>query len=213
MRFYARPSWRMAWQIASDLFVVAWCVSWWLVGRSADGVIRGLAGPARRSEQAASDLQRQVGEAAGQAGRVPVVGSDLRQPFDEIARTLADLATSASTLAGQLERVGTWAGWLVFLIPALSMVAFWLPRRIAFATRARETLALLATGEGDHLLALRALAHRPLAQLRTVASDPVAGWRSGDPVVVERLMALELAAAGVAPPTVRGPDAAATLSG
>lgn len=212
MRFYARPSWRLVWQIASDLFVVAWSVAWWLVGRSADAMIRGLAGPALRSEQAASDLQRQVSDAAAQAGRVPLVGSDLRRPFDDIAGTLTDLATSASGLAGQVERVGALAGWLVFLIPVLSILAVWLPRRIAFATRARETLDLLATGEGDRLLALRALTHLRLGELRTVAPDPVAGWRYDDPDIVRKLVELELAAAGVAPPGSRGPDLAATLT-
>ena len=42
MQVYARPSWRLTRQILADLFVVAWGITWWWVGRFTDGVIRAL---------------------------------------------------------------------------------------------------------------------------------------------------------------------------
>jgi hypothetical protein len=50
------------------------------------------------------------------------------------------------------------------------------------------------------LFALRAMAHQPLHVLAGVSDDPAAAWRRQDPEVVRRLAALELKAAGLAPP-------------
>lgn len=207
MTFYARPSWRLVWQVASDLFVVVWAFAWWAVGRFADGVIRALAEPARQTERIATDLRTQAADAAQQAGGVPMVGDGLRQPFDGMSGTLSELATSAHQQVIQLEQVATLTGWLAFLIPTLLMVALWLPRRLAFAAKASETLELVRSDDGSQLLALRALATQPLSELRAVSPDAMAGWRAGDPEITSRLAELELVSAGVARPRRRRSDA------
>ncbi|MDP9398703.1 MAG: hypothetical protein M3P96_13200, partial [Actinomycetota bacterium] len=51
----------------------------------------------------------------------------------------------------------------------------------------------------DELFALRALAHRPLHELRHVHPAPGHAYHEGDRDVVRRLAALELAALGLAP--------------
>ena len=51
------------------------------------------------------------------------------------------------------------------------------------------------------LLALRALASRPLPKLTEITADPVGAWRREDPAVIAGLAALELRSAGVAPVT------------
>lgn len=210
MRFYARPSWRLVVQIVADLFVVLWTFLWWGVGRFSDGVIRALAEPARQTRQVATDLQRQATDAATQASGVPLVGSDLRQPFDGMSTTLRDLAAAAADQVTQIEQAATLIGWLVFAMPTLMLIAVWLPRRLAFASKARETLALVRSSDGTQLLALRALANQPLAELRAAASDPVMAWRTGDPEALGRLAELELATAGVRRPRRRR---AASLAG
>lgn len=204
MRFYARFSWRLVRQVVGDLFVLAWVVAWWLTGRAVDQVIRVLAEPARRTQRLAGDLQQHSTEAAAQAERVPVVGEHLGKPFTEMAGTIGELARSAGEQVAQIEFVASVTGWVIFLIPALLLLVLYLPRRIAFATRARDVLALARTEGGGDLLALRALATQPVATLRAVSEDPVADWRAGDPVITERLADLELISAGVSRPRRRG---------
>ena len=48
------------------------------------------------------------------------------------------------------------------------------------------------------MLALRALANRPLAKLVSVDADPVGAWRNQDAAAISGLAALELRSAGVA---------------
>ena len=74
----------------------------------------------------------------------------------------------------------------------------WLVLRLRFFRRKWMALTLAATPAGEQLLALRALANRPLAKLVEVNSDPVGGWRSQDPGTISGLAALELRSAGVA---------------
>ena len=77
----------------------------------------------------------------------------------------------------------------------------WLVLRLRFFRRKWVALTLAATPAGEQLLALRALANRPLAKLAAISADPVGAWRREDPVAISGLAALELRAAGVA----RGP--------
>lgn len=203
MTFYARPSWRLFWQVAADLFVLGWVAAWWFVGRAADAVVRAIAEPARQAARMGDEVERQLTDAATQAGGVPVVGDGLRRPFDDLAGSVEAMAGYAQQQVTSIEQAATLIGWLVFAIPALLLVALWLPRRLAFAAGARETLELVSTADGSQLLALRALATQPLSMLRTVAPDPVAAWRVGDPVVTAQLAELELVRAGVARPRRR----------
>nr|NLI51508.1 hypothetical protein [Propionibacterium sp.] len=199
MSWYARPSWRLFGQVTADLFVLGWAAGWWLVGRLVDATIRALAAPARQTAQVAADLQRNVGEAANQAAGVPWVGPNLRQPFDSMAATLGDLVVSANGQVAGIEQTATLVGLVTFAIPVLMLVVLWLPARLRFVGRARAARALAAHPNGAELLALRALANRPLRELAPLAPDPMAAWRAGDAAVIGRLADLELAASGVRP--------------
>lgn len=203
MRWYARPSWQLVGQVVGDVFLLLWGVAWWFVGRLTDGTIRAMAEPARQTQRVVGDLQRQAGDAAVQAAGVPVVGDGLRQPFDGMAATLGGLASAAGDQVAQLERLATLTGWTVFLMPLLTLAVLWLPRRLAFASLAGQTRALARLGDGDDLLALRALATQPVTELRKVADNPLRAWRSGDAAVTARLADLELARAGVSRPRRR----------
>lgn len=183
--------------MVADLFVLTWLAAWWWAGRLTDAVVRAIAEPGRQAARLGADVETQLGAVATQAGGVPMVGDGLRQPFERLATTVDDLVASADAQVASIEQAATVAGWVVFLIPALLMVAVWWPRRLAFARRARETLRLAGSREGVQLLALRALVTQSLGDLTVVASDPVAGWRAGDAATVARLAELELAAAGV----------------
>ena len=73
----------------------------------------------------------------------------------------------------------------------------WLFLRLRFFVRKHTIVSLASTPAGVQLLALRALANRPLRRLVSVNPDPVGAWRREDPVAIVGLAALELRAAGV----------------
>lgn len=197
MTWYARPSWRLVRQLIADAFVAAWLIGWWFAGRLADATVRALAGPVRQAAQSADELRRQVADAAVQTASIPYLGQRIRQPFDAMAASLADLGASASAQAAGIEQAATVAGAVVFALPALLAVALWLPARLRFARRAAQARSLASDPGGTPLLALRALSHARLDELTAIAPDPAASWRAGDPQVIGRLAALELARAGV----------------
>ena len=73
----------------------------------------------------------------------------------------------------------------------------WLFLRVRFFRRQWTAITLASTAAGEELLALRALANRPLPKLAAVSADPVGAWRSQDPAAIRGLAALELRATGV----------------
>jgi hypothetical protein len=83
----------------------------------------------------------------------------------------------------------------------------WLFLRIRFFRRKWTVIKLAATPAGEQLLALRALANRPLRRLTEVSFDPVGAWRREDPYAIRGLAALELRSAGVALPRTWRPTA------
>ena len=80
--------------------------------------------------------------------------------------------------------------------PILFVAMPWLFLRIRFFRRKWIAITLARTFAGEQLLALRALANRPLAKLVAIHADPVGAWRSEDTVAIRGLAALELRAAG-----------------
>lgn len=197
MTLYARPSWRLARQVFGDLFLIAWGIGWWVAGRAIDSTVRALAAPARQAAASASDLSRQLADAAAQAANIPFVGENLAKPFQSMQSSIGGLQGAASDQVRAIETTATIAGWTVFAIPVLLLIAYWVPRRVRFMASAHELRKLAAQPQGTELLALRALANRPLHDLQRAASDPMAAWRQGDPDAIARLAALELRASGV----------------
>jgi len=188
---YAPPSWKLVRQIVLDVMVLGWCVGWWFVGRAADGVVRGIAGQARYTEELARQLQRNVDEAAQAAAGVPVAGSALRAPFDGASAAIGRLVSNQADLALQLETLATWLGWLTFLIPALLVLPLWALYRARFWLESAAVARLIDRGADTALLSLRALTSMPIRRLESIASDPVGAWRSGDRAVIDRLAELE----------------------
>lgn len=203
MGFYARPSWRLARQVTSDVFVVGWGIAWWLVSRAIDGIIRALAVPARAIADGAGSVSRSLGDAAGSAGDIPIAGDKLRQPLDAAAGQLDQIVRSAREQAAAIDQTATWTGWLVFLIPVLIMAALWLPARIRFFLQQRAAQRFIDDAADLDLFALRAMATQPMSQLARVSPDPVREWREGNSEVIGQLAALELRRAGLSDRAIR----------
>jgi hypothetical protein len=83
------------------------------------------------------------------------------------------LIDSANDQVVSIERLALIVGWLVFLIPVATVVAFWLPRRIRFYRQAHASQIFLDSLADLDLFALRAMAAQPLYVLAEISDDPV----------------------------------------
>jgi hypothetical protein len=195
--YSSRPH-RVVFQIVSDILVVSWTALWVTIGLAVHAAISTIAEAGRNVENGANGLAGNLDSAGQGTGRVPLVGDALGQP-------LTAAADAARDIAGAGHSIDTTATWLAVLLavavaapPILAVAMPWLFLRLRFFLR-KQTLINLASNPaaGVQLLALRALANRPLRRLARVNPDPVGAWRREDPVAILGLAALELRAAGV----------------
>jgi hypothetical protein len=204
MGIYAKRPAKMIGQLVGDGFVVLWAVGWAIVAIFVHRVIEVLATPARETARTAMRLAENFRQAAAEAAKVPVAGEQMRRPLDAAAGTLGNLIDSANDQVVSIERLALIVGWLVFLIPVATVIAFWLPRRIRFYRQARASQVFLDSLADLDLFALRAMAAQPLYVLAEISDDPVQAWRSGDREVINKLAEVELKRNGLQlPATLR----------
>jgi hypothetical protein len=195
---YATTPARLTAQVVSDLLVAAWITTWVLVGLAVHHAIAAIAGVGTQVKDGATGISNNLGSAGDSADRIPLVG-------DAVSTPLRAASEAALDLAGAGQNLNTTATWLAVLLaiavaapPILAVGMPWLFLRIRFFRRKWTVISLAQTPAGEQLLALRALANRPLRRLTEVSSDPVGAWRHQDPIAVRGLAALELRSAGVA---------------
>ncbi len=204
MGIYAKRPAKMIGQLVGDGFVVLWAIGWAIVAIFVHRVIQVLATPARETARTAMRLAENFRQAAAEAAKVPVAGEQMRRPLDAAAGTLGNLIDSANDQVVSIERLALIVGWLVFLIPVATVVAFWLPRRIRFYRQAHASQVFLDSLADLDLFALRAMAAQPLYVLAEISDDPVQAWRSGDREVINKLAEVELKRNGLQlPATLR----------
>ena len=209
MGIYARRPGRLIGQLSADVFMVVWVVLWWVTGQFVGNTIRAVADPARRSAEATRQLSGQIRDAAGQAGRVPAVGEDLRRPLDAAVDSIGGQTRAADQQVASIERLALVVGWLAFLVPVGLLLLVWLPARLRFYLRARAAQRFIDSAADLDLFALRAMVSQPMHVLARIDDDPVGAWRRGDREVIEALAARELHRSGLAMPQ-RGPQRADT---
>lgn len=195
---YATTPVRMTAQLVSDLLVAAWITVWVMVGLAVHHAVALIAGVGRQVNDSANGISDNLSSAGDSADRIPLVG-------DTVAKPLRAASEAALDLAGAGQNLNSTATWLAVLLaiavaapPILAVGMPWLFLRIRFFRRKWTVIALAQTPAGQQLLALRALANRPLRKLTEVNHDPVGAWRREDPTAVRGLAALELRSAGVA---------------
>ena len=195
---YATTPARLFAQLISDFVVVVWIAIWVVVGTAVHTAVATIANFGADIESGASGIAGNLDEAGENAGDVPLIGDALSSPLEAAGGFARDIAGAGA----QLNSTATWLAWLLALAvaapPIMAIAAPWLVLRLRFFRRKWVALTLAATPAGEQLLALRALANRPLAKLAGVHADPVGAWRSEDAAVISGLAALELRAAGVA---------------
>lgn len=195
---YATTPARLTAQLLSDLLVVAWIAVWVVVGLAVHHAVATIATVGTQVSDGANGLAGNLDSAGQSAHRIPLVG-------DTVAKPLQAASEAALDLAGAGQNLNSTATWLAVLLaiavaapPVLAVGMPWLLLRIRFFRRKWTSIALAQTPAGEQLLALRALANRPLRKLTDVTPDPVGAWRIHDPDAVRGLAALELRSAGVA---------------
>lgn len=195
---YATTPVRMTGQLVSDVLAAAWITVWVMIGLAVHHAIAAIAGVGRQVNGSATGLSENLNSAGDSADRIPLVG-------DTVAKPLRAASEAALDLAGAGANLNTTATWLAVLLaiavagpPILAVAMPWLFLRIRFFRRKWTVISLAQTPAGEQLLALRALANRPLRRLTEVSGDPVGAWRRQDAEAVRGLAALELRSAGVA---------------
>jgi hypothetical protein len=186
-------------QLLTDIAVVIWVYAWIRAGIWLHDSVLKLGVPGQKLESAGSGIADNLADAGGKVGRVPLVGDQLTKPFTGAANAARSLAEAGRQ---QQEAVGDIALALTLLALALpfGLVLFvWLPLRLRWMRRAGVAAVVRDEPAGRDLLALRALATRPLNQLAALGPDIAQSWRAGDASAVDALAALELRDLGLRP--------------
>jgi hypothetical protein len=194
VKLYAETAGLRARQILGDLAVAAWTAAWVWAGVTLYRLVEKLAVPGARLEQAGGGFAGNVAEIQRTIGRVPVVGDQLQDPFGRLAGTGQTLADAAVTQQEVVHQLALWLGLAVAAVPVVALLLAWLPGRVSWAREAGAASRLRLDGADLELFAIRAVANRPLRQLRRVSADPAGALRSGE---YEALADLELRALGL----------------
>jgi hypothetical protein len=179
--------------------VVIWVYLWIRAGLWVHDMVEKLGVPGEKLQSAGTGLADNLNDAGGKVGRVPLVGDQLTKPFNgaaDAARSLADAGHQQQQIVGNVALVMA----LVSVALPLALVLFiWLPLRLRWMRRAGVASVVRDQPAGRDLLALRALATRPLNQLAKLGPDIAQSWRNGDASAVDALAALELKDLGLRP--------------
>jgi hypothetical protein len=194
VKLYAETAGLRARQLLGDLATLAWTAAWVAAGLSLYRLVERLAVPGARVEQAGTDFAGDVAQIQERIGRVPVVGDQLQGPFGRLAGTGRTLAEAGATQQEVIHQLALWLGVVVAAVPVVTLLLVWLPRRVAWAREAGAASRLRLEGANLELFAIRAVANRPLRELRRVSADPAGALRAGEH---EALADLELRALGL----------------
>lgn len=194
---YASTPGRLLGQLVSDAAVVVWTTLWVLIGTAVHAAIAAIAAVGRQVHDGATGIAGNLSSAGDGVDDVPLIGRGLSEPL----RAASDAARDIAGAGAHLDSTATWLAWVLALAvaapPILAVAMPWLFLRVRFVRRKWTALTLARTPAGEQLLALRALANRPLRKLVAISIDPVNAWRRDDAIAVRGLADLELRSAGL----------------
>jgi hypothetical protein len=194
---YATTPGRLLAQLISDVVVFLWTAMWVLVAMAVYDAVSTIAQVGRQVESGATGVAGNLSSAGDRTDDMPLVGEALASPLRAASEAALDIAGAGHNL----DTTASWLAWVLALAVAAPPILFvalpWLFLRIRFFRRKWTAITLAATPAGEQLLALRALANRPLPKLAAISVDPVGAWRREDAEAIRGLAALELRAAGV----------------
>lgn len=194
---YATTPVRLARQLVSDIVVLLWSAIWVSIGLAVHSAVATIAEVGRQVNEGANGVAGNLSDAGDNADDFPLVGNSLAEPL----RAASEAALGIAGAGANLDTTATWLAVVLGLAVAAPPILFiampWLFLRVRFARRKWTSLTLAATPAGEQLLALRALANRPLGKLAAVSIDPVGAWRRDDAIAIRGLADLELRSAGL----------------
>ena len=199
MKFYADRLPTAIRQLITDIFIVIWVYAWIRAGFWVHDMVLKLGVPGQKIEGAGTGLADNLADAGGKVGRVPLVGDQLVKPFNgaaDAARAMAEAGRQQQQLVGDVALI---MALVVVALPLALVLFIWLPLRLRWIRRAGVASAVRDQPAGRDLLALRALAGRPLNELAKLGPDIAQSWRNGDAAAVDALAALELKDLGLKP--------------
>jgi hypothetical protein len=201
VRLYPDIPARRAAVIRDDLIVLVLLILLAWLGFKVHDAVASLASVPRGVGDAGSAIQKGFQSAGDAVGGAPIVGGPLGGALrDAGSSTGGEVRKTA--LAGERDvlHLATILGWLVFLLPALAILARYVPDRIAHARRL--TAAALALGpaltpDRERTLAMRAAFGLPYERLVRYSRDPLGDLEAGR---YDGLVAAALDDAGLRPP-------------
>jgi len=200
VKLYADLPARRTVQLLSDLLTLTWVALWCYLGWQLHEATMALRAPADALRDAGGSLQRSMGGASQQVGRVPGIGGQLQKPFDEAAGTGSSIATVGRDLGLAVEHLALLLGLLTAAVPIALVGGLWLFARWRFVRRATAAQHFVDADADLDLFALRAMASQPIHKLARISDDPAGAWRRREPAVVRALAVLELRDTGLRPP-------------
>ncbi len=197
MKVYAERPLRFTRQVVADLALAAWTVLWVWAAINLYDFIQKLAIPGEKLEGSGDRLAQNLADAQSKAGSVPLLGDKLSAPFGNAAEAARGIADAGRTQQEAVGDLATTLAWFTAAAPIIVALALWIPFRAMWIRAATSAVKVRRRTGGAELLALRALATAPLRRLHQLDHDVVAGWRDGDPEVIDHLARLELRRLGL----------------
>ena len=188
-------------QLLTDLLVVFWVYAWIRAGIWINDMVEKLGVPGQKLQEAGTGIAGNMSEIGGKVGRVPLVGDDLTSPFNKAAEAANSLAEAGRQQQEVVDNLALTMALLIIAVPLALVLFVWLPLRLRWMRRAAVASKVRNEPAGQDLLALRALATRPLNELAKLGPDIAQSWRNGDAEAVQALAALELKELGLKPAT------------
>ena len=184
-------------QIIGDVLALAAIAAWVWLGITVYQLVENLAAFGVQMEEAGAGFKETMTEVGETLGGIPLIGGGIRAPFDGASGAGGALETAGQSQQVAVNQLATGLGLGIAALPIIMILVLWLIPRIRFVRRAGRARAIVNTGTGIDLLALRALATQRISELSAVDPDPMAAWRRGDERVMRALAQLELKSSGV----------------
>ena len=200
MKLYADAPGHRSRQVVGDVLLALWVAVWIKLALVVHDATLALAAPGEQIERAGTGLAGRLRDAGSSVGGIPLVGDDVRAPFDGAGDAADQIAAAGSAQVEAVHTLAFWLGLAVAAIPILVLLAVYFPLRWKFVREATAGQRFVDSGSDVDLFALRAMANQPLHRLARISDDPVGAWRDGDPAVVRALALLELRDVGLRPP-------------
>ncbi|WP_306211978.1 hypothetical protein [Actinoplanes sp. RD1] len=186
-------------QLLTDILVVLWVYAWVRAGLWVNDMVEKLGVPGQKLQDAGTGIAGNLNDIGGKVGRVPLVGDELTSPFQSAAGAAAGLAEAGRQQQEVINDLALYLALLIVAAPLALVLFLWLPRRLRWMRRAGVAAKVRSEPAGKDLLALRALASRPLSDLARLGPDIAQSWRNGDAAAVDALAELELKGLGLRP--------------